>query len=91
MAVLPDHQRCGVGSRLVERGLQVLRGEGHQAVIVLGHPEYYPRFGFVPASRFGIRSTYDVPDNVFMALELQPGSLQNCAGTVHYQPEFDAV
>jgi putative acetyltransferase len=58
---------------------------------VLGHPDYYLRFGFVPASRYGIRSEYDVPDEVFMAMELQEGTLTNCAGTVKYQPEFNDV
>jgi putative acetyltransferase len=60
-------------------------------MVVLGHPEYYPRFGFVPASRFGIRSEYDVSDETFMAMELQPGALAHCAGVAKYQAEFNAV
>lgn len=52
---------------------------------------YYPRFGFVPASRFGIKSKYDTPDEHFMAIELREGALQNQAGMARYQPEFDEV
>jgi predicted N-acetyltransferase YhbS len=59
--------------------------------IVLGHPEYYPRFGFVRASQFGIRSSYNVPDEAFMALALKEGWLNGRAGVAHYQPEFDGV
>ena len=78
LAVLPALQRRGIGSLLVKCGLEHLRKAGSDriagSVVVLGHPGYYPRFGFVPASRFGIRSEFDVPDEVFMALELQPRS-----------------
>jgi Predicted acetyltransferase len=91
MAVLPELQNQGIGSLLVKAGLDECRRSGHQIVVVLGHPEYYPRFGFAPASRYGIRSEYDVPDEVFMAMELQDGALIACAGTVKYQPEFNDV
>jgi putative acetyltransferase len=91
MAVLPELQNQGIGSQLVKAGLDDCRRLGHQIVVVLGHPDYYPRFGFVPASRHGIRSEYDVPDEVFMAMELQQGALTDCAGTVKYQPEFNDV
>lgn len=91
MAVLPEWQNQGVGSRLVRAGLDECRRLGHQAVIVLGHANYYPRFGFLPASRYHIRSEYDVPDEVFMAMELQPGALAGCAGTARYQPAFNEV
>ncbi|MDQ3010587.1 MAG: N-acetyltransferase, partial [Acidobacteriota bacterium] len=73
LAVLPERQNEGIGSLLVERGLKLCRETRHPFVIVLGHPEYYPRFGFVPASRFGVKSEYDVRDEVFMAMELQEG------------------
>ena len=66
MAVLPDWQGQGVGSHLVTTGLKYCSEAGYDAVVVLGHPEYYPRFGFVPASRFNIKSEYEVPDEVFM-------------------------
>lgn len=91
MAVLPEHQRSGIGSRLVREGLDALREAGHAAVIVLGHPEYYPRFGFIPASRFGIRWERPCPDEAFMALELKPGALEEKAGVVRYRAEFDMV
>ncbi|MCB9422396.1 MAG: N-acetyltransferase [Ardenticatenaceae bacterium] len=91
VAVLPEMQRLGIGSRLIEAGLDLLKERGETAVIVLGHSDYYPRFGFVRASQFGIQSSYDVPDEAFMALELQEGSLNGRAGVVYYQPEFDGV
>jgi putative acetyltransferase len=91
MAVLPEFQRNGIGSQLVQRGLAELRAARHELVIVLGHAEYYPRFGFVKASTYGIRSEYDVPDEVFMALELKPGVLRGRGGGVaRYRPEFAA-
>lgn len=91
MAVLPEHQRKGIGLHLVREGLDVLRDAGHEAVTVLGHPEYYPRFGFLPASRFGICWERLCPDEAFMALELKPGALAGKAGVVRYRAEFDMV
>jgi len=91
MAVLPEYQRRGVGSELVRAGLSECRRIGRGAVIVLGHPEYYPRFGFVPASRFGLRCEYPIPDEVFMAMQLEPGALAGRHGLVKYRPEFGAV
>ncbi len=92
MAVVPDRQRQGVGSALARAGIAACLELGFEAVIVLGHPEYYPRFGFVPASRFGLRSEYDVPDDVFMALELRPRALEGLEpGTIRYHPAFGSV
>jgi putative acetyltransferase len=91
LAVVPARQRGEIGSRLVRAGLFYCEIFGYDAAVVLGHPEYYPRFGFVPASRFGIHSEYNVPDEVFMALELTEGALADCAGPVSYQPEFNEV
>ncbi|HEV7904323.1 MAG TPA: N-acetyltransferase [Pyrinomonadaceae bacterium] len=91
MAVLPQHQKRGVGSRLVRAGLRACLNLGCAVVVVLGHPEYYPRFGFVPASRLGLRSEYDVPDEVFMATELVPGALDGVRGLVKYHPAFGRV
>lgn len=88
MAVLPAHQRRGIGSLLVHNGLEACARTGHEIVFVLGHPEYYPRFGFAPASVKGLRSEYNVPDNVFMVLELRPGALARRQGLVKYHPEF---
>ena len=91
MSVLPSLQRGGIGSKLVINGLQECQNLGNEIVIVLGHPEYYPRFGFIPASNYGIKCEYDVPDEVFMALELHPGALSGRSGIVKYQPEFNEV
>ncbi|UQA57280.1 GNAT family N-acetyltransferase [Polyangium aurulentum] len=91
MAVLPEAQRHGIGSQLVRAGLDRLRAAGHGAVVVLGHTAFYPRFGFAPAARFGLR--WEVPghDEAFMAVELVPGFLGTRAGVVRYRPEFGAV
>lgn len=91
MAVLPEHQREGIGSLLVREGLQRCRDLGIQAVIVLGHPEYYPRFGFAPGREHGISTEYDVPAEVFMVLELEPGVLQGVRGIAHYHPAFSRL
>ena len=91
MAVLPEFQNQGIGSELVRRGLEECRRLGHEVVVVLGHPEYYPRFGFVPASQKGLSCEYPVPDEVFMALELSEGALAGRRGVVKYSPEFGSV
>ena len=91
MAVLPGLQRGGIGSALVRAGLAILRDEGHGVVVVLGHPEYYPRFGFAPGSAFGLRCEYEAPEGVFRVLELRPGALGGRRGLVRYRPEFRAV
>lgn len=91
MAVAPEHQRQGIGSSLVRAGLERCREIGFGAVVVLGHPGYYPRFGFQPASRFGLACPYDVPDDVFMATEIRPGYLHGVSGTAAYHPAFDEL
>ena len=91
MAVLPELQKQGIGSQLVKHGLEQCRKDGHECVVVLGHAEYYPRFGFVPASRYGIKCEYDVPDEVFMVIELREGALEGRAGIARYQPEFKEI
>jgi putative acetyltransferase len=91
MAVLPEQQRKGIGSVLVRTGLERCRRLGFGAVVVLGHPEYYPRFGFSPAARFGLGCDYRVPEEAFMAMELQPGYLHDAAGTINYHAAFSNV
>jgi putative acetyltransferase len=91
IAVLPEFQRQGIGSRLIEEGLRRCRDAGFDCVFVLGHSEYYPRFGFVPASRHGIRCAYDVPDEAFMVKELRSGALAGASGIAIYQPEFNGL
>lgn len=91
MAVLPEVQKQGIGMRLVEAGLDACRLQGAEIVVVLGHPWFYPKAGFEPASRSGIRCEYDVPDEAFMVLELVPGTLKKYSGVVYYHPAFAKV
>jgi putative acetyltransferase len=92
MAVMPDRQRQGIGSRLVETGLEILRRKGCSFVIVLGHPEFYPRFGFVPASRHGLRCQWEgVPDEAFMVLVLDKSVMAGVTSVARYREEFDAA
>ncbi len=91
MAVEPGLQRSGIGSALVRAGLSALRADGHEVVVVLGHPEYYPRFGFVRASEHGIRWEQYAPDEAFMVLELRAGALGGRGGVVRYRAEFTGV
>ena len=91
MAVRTAWQRQGVGSALVAEGTKRLRAAGAPFVIVLGHPEYYPRFGFEPASRHGVRCQWpDVPDDAFMLLVLDPARGSSLAGLARYRSEVDA-
>ena len=88
MSVLPAHQRAGFGSVLVPEGIKRCRELGHTAVVVLGHPDFYPRFGFAPADQFGLTCEFPAPREAFMALELQPRALETAAGMVRYHPAF---
>lgn len=88
MAVHPDFQRKGIGNQLIKSGLEVARQLGRDRVIVLGHAEYYPKFGFLPASKWNIKAPFPVPDEVFMALALKNGGLDNVEGTVIYSKAF---
>jgi putative acetyltransferase len=89
LAVLPEYQNRGIGILLTNAGLEACRDARFSYAVVLGHPHYYPRFGFVPSVRFNLRSEFAVADEVFMALELEEGALQNLRGIVKYQPEFN--
>ncbi|MEW6521073.1 MAG: N-acetyltransferase [Thermodesulfobacteriota bacterium] len=90
MAVLPERQRQGTGSALVERGLQLLRQRACPFVVVLGHPQFYARFGFTPASRRNIRSQWQaVPDEAFGLLVLDQAAMQGISGTACYRDEFN--
>jgi putative acetyltransferase len=88
LAVAPPHQRRGIGSALVEEGLRACRDAGYRIVIVLGHPEFYPRFGFSAKMAEMLRSPFSGP--AFMALELVPGALDGVEGEVRYPPPFGA-
>jgi putative acetyltransferase len=91
MAVLPAHQRQGIGTALVQRGLEECRRLNHNVIVVIGHAEYYPRFGFVQARDHGLEVEYDVPSEAFMVLELESGALQGIGGIVRFPAAFDAA
>ena len=88
IAVLPDYQRQGIGAQLMQDGLKECDRQGFKAVVVLGHPAYYPKFGFIPAKEKGLKCEYEVPDEAFMVLELQSDALAGCVGTIKYCAEF---
>jgi len=90
MAVLPEFQRHGVGSELVQAGIEILRKSRCPFIIVLGHPEYYLRFGFERASLYGIKSQWEgVPDPAFMILWLDRTMTNHVSGVAKYRDEFD--
>ncbi|HEX2223262.1 MAG TPA: N-acetyltransferase [Thermoanaerobaculia bacterium] len=91
MAVRPGWQRRGIGGALIREGLRRCAEAGHGAVVVLGHAEYYPRFGFRPAHEWGLRCEYPVPPEVFQAQELRPGAFTGAPALVTYHPAFAAL
>jgi putative acetyltransferase len=92
LAVTPERQRQGIGTLLVQRGLELLRADGCPFVVVLGHPNYYPRFGFDRASTHGLTCQWPgVPDEAFMVLVFDPGALRGASGVARYRDEFDAA
>src|SRR5262249_1270368 len=91
MAVLPEHQRKGIGSKLIETGNRKLKEIGYAFIVVVGHAEYYPRFGFRPASWFGMKCEWDVPDEVFMCLAFDETKMGSSVGLARYRPEFSTV
>jgi putative acetyltransferase len=88
MAVLPELRRRGIGSLLVQKGLAACRRLGHRIVVVVGHPVYYPKFGFFPALEWGIELPFPVPDEAFMVTALVEGALEGVHGTVRYPHAF---
>ncbi len=91
MAVLPEVQRRAIGSRLVEAGLEACRELGENAVVVLGHAYYYPRFGFRPAAELGLHYRGPDFDPFFFVAELENGALEGLRGMVEYLPEFETA
>ena len=89
LAVLPEHQRQGIGSALVRHGLKILRERDYPFIIVLGHPAYYPRFDFERASLHGLACQWEVPDEAFMILILDAAALAGVSGVAEYRAEFD--
>jgi putative acetyltransferase len=91
MAVLPEFQRQGIGSKLIEVGNRKLKDAGCPFIIVVGHADYYPRFGFRPASEHGITCEWDVADDVFMLLVLDEAKMKGVSGLAKYRHEFSTV
>jgi putative acetyltransferase len=92
MSVHPDYQKKGIGSELIREGLKRAKDMGYVSVIVVGHPEYYPKFGFRKASKYDIQAPFDVPDDAFLALELIEGALKKIRGVVEYpKPFYDTL
>lgn len=92
LAVLPAYQQQGIGTHLIRAGLLASQQAGYDLVVVLGHPDYYRRFAFMPAKHYGLRCAYVAPDDdAFMVLALQPGALNEQRGMVRYHPAFDAI
>lgn len=88
MGVHSDYQKQGIGKELIEAGLEQAKKAGYKSVIVLGHPEYYKKFGFTPASQWNIQAPFEVPDEAFLAIELEDGALKQVQGIVVYPEEF---
>ena len=91
LAVHQDFQCLGIGAALIEEGLKECQRLGHRIVIVVGHPTYYPKFGFTIARDHGIHAPFPCPDESLMALPLTSGALDGIHGTVRYPVAFDAV
>jgi putative acetyltransferase len=91
LAVHQDYQCMGIGAALIEEGIGECQRLGHRIVIVVGHPGYYPRFGFMPAHESGILAPFPCPDEAFMALPLDSGALDGIGGMVRYPVAFDTV
>ena len=88
VSVLPAYQNKGIGGLLITEALKEAKELGYKSVVVLGHPEYYPRFGFKKASFWGIKAPFEVPDEAFMAIELSENALNNVSGVVEYPSVF---
>ncbi|HDR3886817.1 TPA: N-acetyltransferase [Bacillus cereus] len=88
VSVAPGHQKKGIGGKLIVAALEKAKELGYGSVVVLGHPEYYPKFGFKKASDWNIKAPFEVPDEVFMAMELRENALQGVEGVVQYSSAF---
>jgi len=91
MSVLPESQRSGIGSQLVKTGLSQCAAMSHSAMVVLGHPDYYPRFGFIRADRRNISCEFPSPPEAFMVMELQDGALDGVSGLAKYHRAFSEM
>ncbi|MGL5331084.1 MAG: GNAT family N-acetyltransferase [Peptostreptococcaceae bacterium] len=88
VSVLPEYQNKGVGKALINEAIEKSKKLGFNSIVVLGHPDYYSKFGFKKSSEFSIKAPFDVDDEVFRVLELKEGSLSNIKGTVEYSKAF---
>ncbi|MGE6348266.1 GNAT family N-acetyltransferase [Bacillus mycoides] len=88
VSVARDHQKKGIGRKLIVAALEKAKELGYESVVVLGHPEYYPKFGFKKASDWNIKAPFEVPDEVFMVMELRENALQGVEGIVQYSSAF---
>lgn len=88
VSVLPEYQNKGIGGHLITEALKEAKELGYSSVVVLGHPEYYPKFGFKKASLWGIKAPFEVPDEAFLAIELRENALNKVSGVVEYPSVF---
>ncbi|QUW23802.1 N-acetyltransferase [Sporosarcina sp. Marseille-Q4063] len=88
VSVLPEYQNQSIGGLLISEALKEAEVLGYNSVVVLGHPEYYPKFGFKKASLWGITAPFEVPDEAFMAIELSENTLSGVSGVVEYPSVF---
>ncbi len=91
MAIKPEYQRQGIGLAMLEEAKQTLAELGYPVIVVLGHPEYYPKVGFAPAAPQGIQCPWPVPEEAFMVLEVVPGAIGEKSGMISYSEEFNAL
>lgn len=88
LAVLPEYQKSGIGKILMNKAIERARELGYKSIVVLGHENYYPKFGFEKASKYGVKAPFEVPDEAYMILELLPGGLNGVSGIVEYSKMF---
>lgn len=88
LAVLPEYQKSGIGKNLMNKAIERARELGYKSIVVLGHENYYPKFGFEKASKYGVKAPFEVPDEAYMILELLPGGLNGVSGIVEYSKAF---
>ncbi len=88
LSVLPEYQRKGIGSELVNEGIKKAKKLGYESIVVLGHHHYYPKFGFERSSKYGIKASFEVPEEALMVLQLKENSLDEVSGTIIYAKEF---
>lgn len=88
LAVLPEYQKSGIGKNLMNKAIERARELGYKSIVILGHENYYPKFGFEKASKYGVKAPFEVPDEAYMILELLPGGLNGVSGIVEYSKAF---